>query len=459
MKLKIKLFLLFCALAFTAHAQNQPVDTFNIGDPAPPVKVIQWVKGTPVQHFEKGKVYVLDFPVAMDDSDYMNNHWLKAFDWNVIPTDFVVDRQGKIAWIGNPVDLDGALPKIVNNSWDIEKAREESISGQRFDELDSRIGDSLSSLRFKWNKLDDKEIYDSLLAAIHQIIKKYPDLRYSPSLASFTFYALLVTNPAKAYEYGEQIISHRKDEGVFSVWRSIKYYTGPQKLPGYIYGLGADLYQSILNNTNPVYKKISDTPDIYHTMATWYRLAGDSAKAKEAERKSFNTTIVQILKNKGHTTLPNLILYNPYALSDSTLHPLAIIDNKDNLKRIYNLYLDFNDPATLEIRENYSAFLHIQPGDSVAFEEDISHNDTSGSGIDFKILTKAGIKLPNLYFENILPQPSPELSYGYESHHNDNADSTSILWLEKYLNLDEIKKKSQADVTEYVKRNPLYSDS
>ena len=33
----------------------------NIGDPAPALRVRGWVKGEPVERFEKGKVYVLEF--------------------------------------------------------------------------------------------------------------------------------------------------------------------------------------------------------------------------------------------------------------------------------------------------------------------------------------------------------------------------------------------------------------
>ncbi|TAM98754.1 MAG: hypothetical protein EPN39_08385 [Chitinophagaceae bacterium] len=341
----------------------------------------------------------MDFRVAMDDGNFMYNHWVKAFGGNGIPTDFVVNRQGKIAWIGNPVDMEAALPKILDNRWDIKRARAKRISGQRFDELDSRIGDSLSSLRFKWNNLDDKEIYDSLLTAIHQIIKKYPGLKYSPGLASVTFYTLLVTNPAKAYEYGEQTISHHQDEGIYSIWQSIKYYSGPHKLPGYIYGLGADLYLAILDNTSPVYKGISDTPDIYHTMAAWYRLAGDTVKAKEAEEKSYNTTIVQIFKDKNDTASSDVLLYDDYALGDSTLIPSVVIDNKNSSERIYKLYLDFENRATFAVGRKQPTYWHIQPGDSLAFEEEIAHNGTSDSEINFKILTKAGLKLPNLSAE------------------------------------------------------------
>jgi hypothetical protein len=33
----------------------------SIGDPAPPIHINTWVKGTPVKELAKGKVYVIDF--------------------------------------------------------------------------------------------------------------------------------------------------------------------------------------------------------------------------------------------------------------------------------------------------------------------------------------------------------------------------------------------------------------
>lgn len=33
----------------------------TIGSSAPPLKIAKWIKGTPIDGFEKGKVYVLEF--------------------------------------------------------------------------------------------------------------------------------------------------------------------------------------------------------------------------------------------------------------------------------------------------------------------------------------------------------------------------------------------------------------
>ena len=57
-KLSLPLFL-FAGAALISAASAKP--TLGIGDPAPPIKVAKWLKGSPIAKFEKGKVYVVEF--------------------------------------------------------------------------------------------------------------------------------------------------------------------------------------------------------------------------------------------------------------------------------------------------------------------------------------------------------------------------------------------------------------
>lgn len=43
------------------HAQDTAQVYFNIADPAPSLYVQEWLKGTPIQQFEKGRIYVIEF--------------------------------------------------------------------------------------------------------------------------------------------------------------------------------------------------------------------------------------------------------------------------------------------------------------------------------------------------------------------------------------------------------------
>lgn len=47
----------------------------------------------------------------------MNKLWMKRSFSVGIPTSFVVDRDGHIAFIGHPTELDEVLPKVLNGSW------------------------------------------------------------------------------------------------------------------------------------------------------------------------------------------------------------------------------------------------------------------------------------------------------------------------------------------------------
>ncbi len=167
----------FVALGSAAFAKEDGADrkvTLRVGDAAPALTMSKWIKGEPVKAFEAGTVYVVEFwatwcppcrksiphlselqakfkdkgviiigqncsedqpekvdafvkkmgdkmnyRVALDDMKTerigkMSKTWMDAAGQDGIPTAFVVDKAGKIAWIGHPLDgLDEALEKIA----------------------------------------------------------------------------------------------------------------------------------------------------------------------------------------------------------------------------------------------------------------------------------------------------------------------------------------------------------
>jgi thiol-disulfide isomerase/thioredoxin len=152
--------------------------TLGIGKAAPPLMVSRFVKGTPVTKLPPGKISVvefwatwcgpcktsiphltalarkypaikfigvsvlernpanvvpfvkqvgprMDYTVAMDrvppgaggDSGAMATTWMEAAGQDGIPTAFVVGKDGKIEWIGHPMELEAPLAKIVAGKW------------------------------------------------------------------------------------------------------------------------------------------------------------------------------------------------------------------------------------------------------------------------------------------------------------------------------------------------------
>lgn len=343
---KIQFLLLFCVLAMTTQAQD-PIKSplLNIGDPAPPIRVQSWIKGPPVQRFERGKVYVVDFwatwcrpciasmphlsdlahqykdqvtflaidvwedkvespaslkrirsfidsmgkkmnfTVAVDDSNFMAHHWIEASGQNSIPSDFVVNAQSKIVWIGNPVNLDTILPRVLNKTWDIRNAKEKRDFNQYLQKLDLELGDKMQKYLGKGDLLEP----DSALLIIHEMVKKEPKLKYAPITVLFTFWALLITNKdEEAYQFGKKAIRTvtYQAPATYYIIAKVKQFQHELEKPKEMYRLAAEAYQSEIDYTNPIYRKLLDLPKIYNKMATWYRLAEDTLKAKEAENKA-----------------------------------------------------------------------------------------------------------------------------------------------------------------------------
>ncbi len=158
-----------------------------VGDMAPAIQVEKWVKGDPITGFEKGRVYVVEFWATWcgpcvkafphlselqakykdkgvsvvgvniwerkyDDETFnkikdfvanqgdkmaygvafdgaakaMTTSYMEAAGRGGIPSAFIVDKQGKIAWIGHPGSMDAALEGIVAGTWDVNKAKSEA---------------------------------------------------------------------------------------------------------------------------------------------------------------------------------------------------------------------------------------------------------------------------------------------------------------------------------------------
>ncbi|MCS7091142.1 MAG: redoxin domain-containing protein [Verrucomicrobiota bacterium] len=152
----------------------------RIGDPAPPLKIAEWIKGKPVNLAElKGKKIAviefwatwcgpcrqsiphltelqkkfpdvvivgisdekvetvrsfvqrmgdkMDYVVAVDQDEQTGKAYMEAFGIDGIPHAFVVDKEGRIVWHGHPMDqLDKVLDELQTGKFDLTKARKQA---------------------------------------------------------------------------------------------------------------------------------------------------------------------------------------------------------------------------------------------------------------------------------------------------------------------------------------------
>lgn len=347
MGLNFKLLILLFTIAVNTHAQKELFPSLNIGDPAPSLQVREWIKGKPIQRFEKGDIYVvelwatwcgpciaamphlsalarqykgkvtilgidvmekkttsmkkvktfvdsmghrMDYHVAAEDSNFMVAGWLDASGEQGIPKSFVVNAEGRLAWIGHPTELDEVLRKIVKDNWDIKEELTNRNFNRYLKRLDEEAGETLKSYTGNAYKEDYIGKPDSALLVISDFLKKEPKLKYAPYIAFYTFSALLKTNPHKAYEYGKMVIvTPTYEKPPFHlIWGAIEWYSDKLNLTPEIYKLGVDSYQARIN----AYPE-NVSPNFYYKMADFYWHANDKLKAIDAAQKA-----IEKLKNE-----------------------------------------------------------------------------------------------------------------------------------------------------------------
>ncbi|MFL5789398.1 MAG: TlpA family protein disulfide reductase [Flavisolibacter sp.] len=348
MRSGLKLLLLLITIPVNLFAQEVQHSILNIGDPAPPLRVSQWIKGIQVPKFKKGRVYVIefwatwckpclaamphlsalareykdkvdviaidiyesktkpvktskrvkdfvdsignkmDFNVAIEERNFTVEDWIVSTEEqnSGIPRTFVIDENGKLAWIGKPSELEEVLLKILNSSWDINEELKRRNENKRIAILDDSLNYVL--MRFTRNQynMNDTDNPDSALLMINEIVKNEPKLKYAPFIASNTFNALLKTDPQRAYEYGKiAIVTPTYDSPPCDfIISKIKEYSNKLNLPSEIYELGAEAYQEEINQIH--YPELVNLPRFYNNMAEMYRLAKNKVKAVESIQKA-----------------------------------------------------------------------------------------------------------------------------------------------------------------------------
>jgi thiol-disulfide isomerase/thioredoxin len=181
-------------LVSPGFAEKAPV-RITPGGPAPPLVVSRWIKGGPIERFEKGHIYVVDLwstwckpclvtmpllsriqtryakdatiiginvwemapdrvpayvasqgdsmaiAVATDslppgkeaNEGLMALAYLGTSETASIPQTILIDREGRVAWVGHPQELEDPLAQVAAGTWDVKSFAEKYAAEERLE--------------------------------------------------------------------------------------------------------------------------------------------------------------------------------------------------------------------------------------------------------------------------------------------------------------------------------------
>lgn len=151
----------------------------------------------------------INFRIAIDDVDpdaddentgKMARHWLDASHQFGIPCAAIVDKNGKVAWIGDPREMDEPLAQIVAGKWDLaaaaKKYKEEIALTKAGNELITAVNAALEG--------DDPA---KVIEVLDAGFAKTPELEREHGALKLTLLLATPTTRAKGLAYGEQLVT------------------------------------------------------------------------------------------------------------------------------------------------------------------------------------------------------------------------------------------------------------
>jgi thiol-disulfide isomerase/thioredoxin len=320
-----------------AYKAAIPAPTLHVGDPAPALVVGKWLKGTPVQAFEKGKVYVVEcwatwcgpcrgamphlselakkyagkatfigvavwqlaetekkdadympvvesfvshahdmmaYNVAVDTSGgndgAMAKTWLKAAGRNGIPCSFVIDQQGRIAWIGHPqVGLDEAVGLAI-------EGRLDAAAVAKLDADQKELGKRSSELNKRLQVAQKDGNNAEVIAAADELLKAAPS--YAVFAVPAKYLALQATDPKAAAAYAHEVIATYGNAPV--LLNSIANRIVDDNARRSDYGTAVALMDAVFKCSDP-----SD-PNFMGTYAKALFKSGDAARAVTIQKQA-----------------------------------------------------------------------------------------------------------------------------------------------------------------------------
>jgi thiol-disulfide isomerase/thioredoxin len=179
-----------------------------------------------VKDFVAEQGEAMEYTVAFEVKGKVENAYKKAFGLPGIPQAFIVDQQGKIAWVGRPMEMDGVLKQVVDGTFDVaayaEQKKQAELNsaklkkwfGEYFTKIEianneetRKIADRIVEIadprllnEFSWDILTKVKEENRYLDVALKAAKKATDLTEGKSAAVLDTYAVALFKSGKVQE-------------------------------------------------------------------------------------------------------------------------------------------------------------------------------------------------------------------------------------------------------------------
>jgi thiol-disulfide isomerase/thioredoxin len=311
-----------------------------VGDSAPAIAVKKFVKGEEIRSFQKGQVYVVEYwatwcgpcratiphltelqakhgskvkfigvsiwekdqslvepfvtemgdkmvySIAMDDvpdgdkkgsNGKMAKAWMTAAARGGIPSAFIVDGNGKIAWIGHPMGgMDKVLDSILAGEFDLAKAAADYANSKEV-----KAAASQQALTRAIDSGDEK----AAIALLDKMIEQDPKSA-NPAMTKFSVLLGRLKSYDRAYAYGAELVdvTFKDEANVLNAiaWMIVDPARTPEKQDLKL-ALRAAARASELTKDEPQMQA-----SVLDTLARVYFSMGDVAKAIELQQRAID---------------------------------------------------------------------------------------------------------------------------------------------------------------------------
>jgi hypothetical protein len=242
---------------------------------------------TPTKEFVDAKGDAMAYTVAEDVDGKTAEAFMRAAGRNGIPTAFVIDKSGKVVWIGHPMQgLDDVVKQVVNDDYDLSAVQQKQ---KKMEELVGKLREAY----FASNWADVVTASDDMLAF---------DKEKLSAAAVYKYLALVKLDdgketPSKARVWGTQVISTLYADDSDSLNAMAWHIVGPESE---LTGDEVDAELAVMAAEKAAALTKNEDVNVLDTLARAYYVNGDTQKATATEDTAIGIIDKEIETAKEH---------------------------------------------------------------------------------------------------------------------------------------------------------------